>query len=104
MSLKDWNTIKNVPISEYNLQIRDLILGKVYEEWISFFPVKGVQKGGLVHLKYQLSPPKTLAYTNNPMETKSFNIKIIEAKELKYIDYTGYINPFCQMQIIGDRI
>ena len=104
MSFKDYKTIgKDDPISKYDLQIRDLILGQVYDEWISFLPVKGVQKGGLIHLKYHLAPPGSYAFINNPIETKSFNIKIIEAKDLKSMDLTGFVNPFCQMQIIGDR-
>ena len=103
MSFKDWNALGDDPISTYDLQIRNLILGKVYDEWISFIPVKGVQKGGLIHLKYHLAPPGTYAYVDNPTETKTFNIKIIEAKEVKSMDLNGFSDPFCQMQIIGDR-
>ena len=105
MSFKDWNSIgKDDPISTYELQIRDLIPGKVYDEWLPFIPVKGVPKGGIIHLKYHLTPPGTKAYEDNPLVTKSFHIKIIEAKEVKPMDLNGFSDPFCRMKIIGDRI
>ena len=104
MSFKDWNALgKDEPISKYDLQIRDITIGKVYDDWISFLPVKGVQKGGLIHLKYHLAPPGTYAYEDNPREKYSFNIKIIEAKEVKSMDINGFSDPYCKMQIIGDR-
>ena len=104
MSLKNYNSIgKDDQISKYDLQVRDLILGKVYDDWLSFIPDKGIKKGGLIHLKYQLAPPQTFAYKDVPKETKSFHIQVIEAKEVKSKDLNGFADPFCQMQIIGDR-
>ena len=62
MSLKDWNAIgKDESISKYDLEISSLIIGKVYDDWVSFNPVKGVEKGGLIHLIYHLAAPGTRA-------------------------------------------
>ena len=104
MSFKDWNSFgKDDPISKYDLKISDLILGKVYDEWISFTPDKGVPKGGLIHIKYHLAPPGTYAFVDNPRKTLSFHIKVIEAKDVKSMDLNGFSDPYCQLQIIGDR-
>ena len=104
MSLKDWNAIgTNESISKYDLHMKTLILGKVYDSWISFIPVKGVSKGGKIHLKYHLASPGTYAFVDRPQQTKTFNIKIIEAKDVKSMDLNGLSDPYCKMSIIGDR-
>ena len=104
MSFKDWNALgKDDPISKYDLYMKDLIPGKVYDKWISFVPDKGVPKGGLIHLKYHLATPETYAFVDNPKQTKTFHIRVIEAKDVKSMDLNGFSDPYCQMQIIGDR-
>ena len=104
MSFLDYNTLgKNDLISNYDFYMNNLILGKVYDEWISFLPEKGVPKGGKIHLKYHLASPNTYAFVDNPKETLTFHIKVIEAKEVKSMDLNGFSDPYCQMQIIGDR-
>ena len=104
MSFKDWNALgRDDPISKYNLEMKNITLGKVYDEWISFKPDEGVPKGGLIHLKYHLAPPGTYAYVNNPKETLTFHIHVYEAKDVKSMDLNGFSDPYCQMQIIGDR-
>ena len=104
MSFKDYNTLgKNDPISKYDLYMKNLIPGKVYDEWISFLPDKNVPKGGQIHLKYHLALPGSYAFVDNPKETLTFHINVIEAKEVKSMDLNGFSDPYCQMQIIGDR-
>ena len=79
------------------------MIGKVYDEWISFLPDKNVPKGGQIHLKYHLALPGSYAFVDNPKETLTFHINVIEAKEVKSMDLNGFSDPYCQMQIIGDR-
>ena len=105
MSFFDYNTLgKNDLISQYNFYMKNLVLGKVYDEWISFTPEKDVPKGGKIHLKYHLASPNSYAFVNIPKETLTFHIQVIEAKEVKSMDLNGFSDPYCQMQIIGDRI
>ena len=104
MSFKDYNTLgRDDPISKYDLYMKNLIPGKVYDEWISFLPDKNVPKGGQIHLKYHLALPGSYAFVDNPKETLTFHINVIEAKEVKSMDLNGFSDPYCQMQIIGDR-
>ena len=104
LSFKDWNKLgKDDPISTFDIEMSSLILGKVYDEWISFYPVKGVSKGGKIHLKYHLASPGTYAFVDNIKDRFSFHIQIIEAKDVKSMDLNGFSDPYCQMQIIGDR-
>ena len=104
MSFKDWNGIgSDDPISTYDLEMNSLMLGNVYDEWINFYPVKGVSKGGEVHLKYNLAPPGSYAFVVNIKDTLVFHIHIIEAKDVKSMDLNGFSDPYCKMQIIGDR-
>ena len=104
MSLKDWNGIgKDDPISTFDFYIKNLPFGIVKDDWIHFNPVKGVPKGGLVHIQYHLASPGSYAFVDKPFTAKNFNIKIVEAKEVKSMDLNGLSDPYCKMSIIGDR-
>ena len=104
MSLKDYDTIgRDDAISNYNLSIDSLPLGIVMDEWLDFIPVKGVKKGGKVHVKYHLASPGSFAFKDKPFSTKILNIRIIEAKDVKAMDFNGFSDPYCILSIFGDR-
>ena len=105
LSLKDSNSFgSDDPISTYDFNIKNLPCGKVVKEWIKFIPVKGVPKGGEIHIQYHLACPGSYAFKDKPFTTKTLYIKIIEAKEVKSCDLNGLSDPYCKMQIIGDRV
>ena len=104
ISLKDYDKMKKDDgISTYDLHICSLPLGKVVDEWLDFTPVKKVKKGGKVHVKYHLASPGSLAFIEKPFQSKTLNIKIIEAKDVKAMNLKGLADPYCVLSIVGDR-
>ena len=104
ISLKERGTLgKENSLSYYNLNIRDIPYGTIVNAWFKFVPEKGITKGGSVHIKYQLAGPGNYAFINKPFTVKSLYIKIVEGKEIRGKDFNGLADPYCQMQIIGDR-
>ena len=104
ISLKERGTLgKENSLSYYNLNIRDISYGTIVNSWFKFAPEKGITKGGSVYIKYQLAWPGNYAFINKPFTVKSLYIKIVEGKEIREKDFNGLADPYCQMQIIGDR-
>lgn len=105
MTLKDYDSVgRDDKISTYDLNIQYLLVGETREEWIRFNPEKGVSKGGLVHIKYHLTPPGKIPFIyDNTYKKRFLNIKIMEAKEIKAMNLNGFSDPYCEMSILGDR-
>ena len=79
-------------------------VGEIKDEWIQFNPDKEISKGGLVHIKYQLTFPGKIPFIKDDSFIKRIlNIKIIEAKEIKAMNMNGFSDPYCQMSLLGDR-
>ena len=105
LSLKDYDSFgRDDGISKFDLVINNLNIGEVKDEWIRFIPNKGISKGGLVHLKCQLTAPGKVAYIpDNTFIKKILNIRIIEAKDIKAMNLNGFSDPYCQILFKGDR-
>ena len=106
LSFKDYDTFgRDDKISSYDIYMKNVNIGEIRDEWVPFNSEKGVSKGGIVHIKYQLTAPGKIPYTpDEKHERRTLNIKILEAKEIKAMNINGFSDPFCQMYILGDRI
>jgi len=104
ISLKERGTFgKENSISSYNLNIEDIPYGTIVNAWFKFVPEKDVPRGGSVHIKYQLAGPGNYAFINKPFTVKTLYIKIFEGKEIRGKNFNGLADPYCKMQMVGDR-
>ena len=75
LSLYDYDKFStNDYLGEWKKYIKSFKPGVVYEEEI--------KAGGLIKVKYHLAFPGEPAFINNPVKTKTLNIKVISAKEV----------------------
>ena len=57
IQMYDWDrTSKDDPISTLDIELKNLKIGEVKDEWFDMTPVKHVKKGGQIKLKLHLAP------------------------------------------------
>ena len=105
IELKQRGTMgREIATSSYILNTNTIPYGAPINAWFKFSPEKGFSTGGKVHIQYQLAGPGNYAFINKPFTVKTLYIKIIEGKEIRVKNLSGLADPYCQMQMIGDRV
>ena len=95
LSLYDYDKYsKNDFLGTWQIKIRDIKPGVVEE--------KEIRAGGLISVKYHLAFPGDPAFITKPFETKTLNIKVIEAKGIQTSNVSGLADLYCQFYIPGD--
>ena len=78
----------------------------VKDQWFEMTPVKGVKKGGFIHIVYQLNYFGCPAFREIPPITGPgpyvLNLHLIEAKDVPKMDVTSS-DPFIRMEFEGNK-
>ena len=123
LELKDDAPGKDPVISTKNIELTDIAPGEIKEITEELNPMKGMKKGGIVHLYIQITPETPFIGVNFTRhidfgkKTKRGNgcldtidqtptqkplalfVKIIQAFDLKALDSNGLSDPYCILQV-----
>ena len=123
LELKDDAPGKDPVISTKNIELTNIVPGEIKEITEELNPIKGMKKGGIIHLYIQITPGTPFIGVNFTRhidfgkKTKRGNgcldtidqiptqkplalfVKIIQAFDLKALDSNGLSDPYCILQV-----
>ncbi|KAH0785729.1 C2 domain containing protein [Histomonas meleagridis] len=107
--VRDYDKVRDDDIGTINIPLKEFKSGFVYNKWFNITPVKGVKKGGQIHLQIHVDnigvepfsgefvPPPPLP-AGDKLEIQ---IHLIQAFDIPSVDANGKADPYVKISFIG---